>query len=87
MGGKQYITNALGVATEMRQYYNHDVRNRLLIQIQIYCYPVNENLRIKTQGDPSFTSNNNDKLMPFKHKLHCLKAQKIQYTCILSVGK
>lgn len=48
MGGKQYITNALGVTTEMRQYYNHDVRNRLLIQIQMYCYPVNENLRIKT---------------------------------------
>lgn len=33
----------------MCQYYNHDtIRNKLLIQIQIYSNPVNENMRIKT---------------------------------------
>lgn len=40
--------NALEVTREICQYYNHDTRNKLLIQIQIYSNPANENLRIKT---------------------------------------
>lgn len=56
-GEKQYYQCIGGNKRNVLVYYNHDTRNKLLIQIQIYSNPANENLRIETlRGSISFIS-------------------------------